>query len=114
MRELPSVTIGDEHPELNVQLCTMQIEYVVRISGISLKKLEAVFVQGMGMKSGVNWAKFYDAFMNFVGDKESKARSLTDSCVGGNGHFISPDAKSDVKAREVGERRRHYFGTSFD
>jgi hypothetical protein len=114
MRELPLFTIGDEHPELNAKLCTMQIEHVVKISSISKRKLESVFVQGMDMKSGVNWAKFYDAFMDFIDDDESKARALTDSCVGGNGHFMSPEAKSPIKARETGERRPHSFGTRFD
>lgn len=115
MSERPKVYGGEEHPELNATRCTRQIEYVARISGITKRKLESVFVQGLGMKKGVNWITFYDAFMNFIGDNEIKARSLTDSCVGGNGNFISPDSNVGVSDRESGERRRRSrFGTAFD
>lgn len=100
------VTMGDEHPELNVSRCTFQINYVARISGISKRRLESVFIQGLRMRPGVNWVTFYDAFIAYLEKEPSnevdltKARTLTDECVGDNGHFKSPEGKNTQKGKK--------------
>lgn len=110
----PKVYGGEPNPELNVARCTRQIEYVARISKIPKRKLEAVFVQGLGMKKGVNWTTFYDAFMDYINDDETKARSLTEACLANNGHFISPDGNARASDGEkTSPAIRSRFATRF-
>jgi len=113
----PVIYSADEHPEKNVSRCTWQINYVSRITKISKRRLESIFIQGLKMRPGVNWTKFYDALMEYLESGKTseidlnKAGSLTDSCVGNNGHFIAPE-KREGKPRSsdpvvLPQGRRH-------